>query len=47
MFFRDEVYSLSFGENGVLISKKILVTVGLFLLMVFGIYVRATVANTH
>ena len=30
ILFTDEVYSFSLGETGVLISKKILVTAGLF-----------------
>lgn len=30
-----------------LISKKILITVGLFILMVVGIYIKATIVHRH
>ena len=44
IIFSDEVYSFSLGESGILISKKILMTGGLFLLMIIIFSIRATIS---
>jgi hypothetical protein len=41
--FTDRVYSFSFRETGILVSKKILMTVGLFLLFVSIVVLKAKV----
>lgn len=39
--FQDEVYSFSLGESGVLVSKKILMTGGLFAFMLLILLLRS------
>lgn len=45
IFFTDDVYSFSVGETGILVSKKIFVTIGLFLTMFLVISVRASLSE--
>lgn len=47
LVFTDEVYSFSLGETGVLLSKKILMTGGLFLTTVVVIYLRSQIELQH
>ena len=41
--FTDEVYSFSLGESGILISKKILMTGGFFLLILLIITIKSNI----
>jgi uncharacterized YccA/Bax inhibitor family protein len=45
--FTDRVYSFSIGENGLLVSKKILMTIGLFFTTILIVYIRSRIEHTH
>lgn len=45
VLFKDEVYSFRLGENGILISKKILVTLAIFGVMFAIVLLRAKIGN--
>lgn len=47
LIFSDEVYSFSLGENGVLVSKKMMISFGLIVFAIVSLWIRNNIEEMH